>query len=586
MSDLKHRNALPVGYELHWFKIESVLGQGGFGLTYLARDINLERMVAIKEYLPSQISVRENDMFIHPTSKEVEEDYQWGLDRFISEARILTRFEHPSLVRVFNVFEANNSAYMVMNYEQGKSLKEILKGGYTFSEDELIRLIFSLMNGLEAVHKEGFVHRDIKPGNIFIRADGGPVLLDFGSARQTRGKFTTKTLTNFVSPGYAPIEQYAGKSDRQGPWTDIYGLGATAYEVMTGNMPEASIDRSAMISNEAGDNLIQVSLICKDKYSDTLLAAIDHALAFNIQDRPQTIAEWREEFGIDQNKLETLKIPSSEIGTFAVTAPPENLDHPTNTLTAKTFTARAPAAVSDLSTEKLVTTLPDTAVLEPVPPAMAHSRYKSFMVVIGAVGILAVSFIGYHTYWRVSRQPPLSEPGVEVVSALEDVPIPNEDPTAVIEITSVLEDVPRANGDPVIQIPITVVEEEIVPAGPTTEEKISELLELAKKDIVALRLTTPEGNNAYDKFLSVLSLDQENLDAVRGIDSITDRYLQLVYADIEAKNIERAEQYLQKANYLRPEQPKILAAREALDNATWERDRPKTVLGKIKSLFK
>jgi len=441
---------------------------------------------------------------------------------------------------------------MVMNYEVGKSLKEVLRHGHTFTETELIQLLFPLMDGLETVHKTGFVHRDIKPGNIFIREHGGPVLLDFGSARQTRGNFTTKTLTNFVSPGYAPIEQYAGKSDRQGAWTDIYGLGATVYEAMTGNMPEAAVDRSLMISNEAGDNLIKTSLICKGKYSKKFLAAIDHSLAFGTEDRPQTIAEWREEFGIDQTRIDTLKLPASRTNTFAIDTHTEKLDLATRAMTRKTDHVPAmPEHKVTLPLTELPTTIPEP------PPAAVRSRYKPSMIVIAAVAVMALSFIGYHTYyWRASQE--TLTPG----SLAEIAPV-------IDMVTEMFE----------AEEEVVAVEEAVVEL--TTEEKVRELLTQASDDIAALRLMSPEDNNAYEKFMRVLTMDQENMDAVRGIDAIADKYLQLVYAAIESKNLERAEQHLMKADYLRPGQPKIVTARKALDDAIKERDRPNTVFGRI-----
>ncbi len=198
MNQNSYKNALPTDYEMHWYNIEKVLGQGAFGMTYLARDKNLDRQVAIKEYMPGQFSHRNDDLTIQPTSSEQKEDFEWGLKRFISEARTLTKFEHPNLVSVFNVFEMNNTAYMVMNYEIGKSLQEILKSRKTLREDELMKILIPLMGGLEIMHEKGFIHRDIKPGNIFIRQDGNPVLLDFGSASVSSSLFPLGRLTDSI----------------------------------------------------------------------------------------------------------------------------------------------------------------------------------------------------------------------------------------------------------------------------------------------------------------------------------------------------------------------------------------------------
>ncbi|MCZ6666169.1 MAG: serine/threonine-protein kinase, partial [Gammaproteobacteria bacterium] len=295
MSEEKLRNALRPGHKLHWYQIEKVLGQGGFGITYLAYDANLDQHVAIKEYLPMELAVREGDFSVYPASEAQDERYKWGLDRFLTEARTLARFRHSAIVRVMSVFEENNTAYMVMEYQQGQSLQQLLERERTLTESELIGLVKPMLDGLETIHSQGFIHRDIKPSNIYIHDDGQPVLLDFGSARQALGEHT-QTLTSVVSPGYAPFEQYYSRSDRQGPWTDIYGLGATLYRCITGLQPMAAIDRSEAILKAERDVFVAASEIGAGKYSDAFLAAVDHALQFNEKKRPQTIAEWRQQF--------------------------------------------------------------------------------------------------------------------------------------------------------------------------------------------------------------------------------------------------------------------------------------------------
>lgn len=309
MKGKSTRNSLQPGYKLHWYEIKSVLGQGGFGITYLATDLNLHRDVAIKEYLPIELAVRENDSSVHPVSETQSHQYNWGLERFITEARILAKFKHPNIVQVQAVFEENNTGYIVMQYEHGQSLHEKLAEKETMDESELLQIVLPVLDGLELVHDAGFIHRDLKPDNIFIQTDGNPILLDFGSARQAFGD-RTKTLTSMVSPGYAPYEQYHSKSDEQGPWTDIYGLGATLYRAIAGVSPQSAIERSKAILETSRDIYVPAIELGKDRYSETFLAAIDHALQFRYKDRPQSVAEWRREFDVSAN-MSTFKLSVS-----------------------------------------------------------------------------------------------------------------------------------------------------------------------------------------------------------------------------------------------------------------------------------
>ena len=289
---MPEEQVLPVGHKIQWYTVQKVLGQGGFGVTYLARDTNLDQDVAIKEFLPKDLATRDDNytvQSIHDQSKEV---FEWGLDRFIKEAKTLAKFNHPNIVRVLSVFEANNTAYMVMNYEHGISFLDSLRQNKIYTEEELMNILLPLMDGLEVMHKAGFIHRDIKPGNIFVRENGTPLLLDFGSARQAIGE-ETKTLTKLVSPGYAPFEQYFGKSDIQGPWTDIYSLGATMYRAIIGEPPTDSTFRNRASGEKAINEMWETLNAHSDKYSITFLRAIEHSLRTNFRDRPQTISEWR-----------------------------------------------------------------------------------------------------------------------------------------------------------------------------------------------------------------------------------------------------------------------------------------------------
>ena len=280
--------ALPEGTELVGdYRIKRVLGAGGFGITYLAEEIALGRLVTIKEYFPADFAARVGTSNAAPRSQGCAEDFRWGLDRFISEAQTLARFVHPNIVGVFRYFLANDTGYMVISFEEGASFKSWLgQLKRAPRQAELDRILTPLLDALEFVHRGNFLHRDIAPDNIIIRKDGSPVLIDFGSARGEMVSHS-RTVSALVKPGYSPYEQYATNASKQGPWSDIYALGATLYHAITGKRPPDSPSR--MVS----DDYIAAREVALSAYRASFLAAIDKALNLEVTERPQTIAAWR-----------------------------------------------------------------------------------------------------------------------------------------------------------------------------------------------------------------------------------------------------------------------------------------------------
>ena len=278
--------ALPPGFRLHEYRIDRVLGQGGFGITYLATDVNLNSRVAIKEYLPEEIAFRTSGKTVSAHSTRHQDRYKSGLDSFLIEGRTLATFRHPNIVRVARFFEAHQTAYMVLEYERGSPLKEWWPKHANKSEKALSLLLQPLLDGLSVVHAAGFLHRDIKPDNIQVRrSDGSLVLLDFGSARQAVGASEQADIA--VTPGYAPIEQY--EDGHQGAWTDIYAFGATLYWLVTGRKPPDALDRQMAPQ----DPLVPAVQAGEGRFSPQFLGAIDWALRMDPTQRPQDIPSWR-----------------------------------------------------------------------------------------------------------------------------------------------------------------------------------------------------------------------------------------------------------------------------------------------------
>jgi formylglycine-generating enzyme required for sulfatase activity/serine/threonine protein kinase len=289
-------NALPTGYNLHRYQIEGVLGAGGFGITYRAIHEALQNQVAIKEYFPAEwayrdhnnITVRANAQGQMPARQGEPPCYQWGLERFLDEAKILVQVNHPGVVRVRDYFTANGSAYIVMEYEDGESLSAMLQRGGILPEPELRRLLDDVMPALEAVHSQNYLHRDLKPSNLYIRShDGHVMLLDFGAARQALGR-RTRSVTSVVTPGYSPIEQYVTVGEDYGPWTDIYALGAVMYRCITGAPP---IEAPGRVLKDPVQPAMEVGA---GLYSRGLLQVVDQALAVRPEERFQSVIAMRQ----------------------------------------------------------------------------------------------------------------------------------------------------------------------------------------------------------------------------------------------------------------------------------------------------
>src|SRR5438552_18066479 len=276
--------ALPHGYALHEYRVEQTLGIGGFGLTYLATDSNLNLKVAIKEYLPGDLAQRTDDQSVQPKSESSSESFKWGLSRFLDESRTLASFRHPNIVRVLRFFEANRTAYMVMEFVAGQPLGEWIRTRRPLEQGAVLAIAGPLLDGLELIHRTGYLHRDIKPGNVFIREAGSPVLLDFGSARTASAG---TELTAIVTPGYAPIEQYHSQG-RQGPWSDLYAFGGVLYWMIIGKRP---VEAAARLRQDMLPPAVQVA--DRSRYSMELLTAGDWALGSHEEERAQSVAEFR-----------------------------------------------------------------------------------------------------------------------------------------------------------------------------------------------------------------------------------------------------------------------------------------------------
>ena len=283
----EHGEGLRTGTRIGEFEIVRELGAGGFGITYLAKDRSLGRRVAVKEYFPGDWGSRRADGTVGPRASSSSSDYAWGLERFVEEARVLARLEHPNIVKVHRIVEGAGTAYIAMEYVEGRSLAEEIRLSGPLGEARVRSVVAGLASGLAVVHGAGLLHRDIKPSNVMVRAvDGSPVLIDFGAAREQMGR-TSRSINNVLTPGYAPVEQYGAAGGRQGPWTDIYALGALAYAALSGGrVPDDATERIL------GDRLQPVDAVVAGPLSGELSGAVMSALTTDYRRRPQAVGEW------------------------------------------------------------------------------------------------------------------------------------------------------------------------------------------------------------------------------------------------------------------------------------------------------
>ena len=268
---------LKVNSKLNEFTIQQILGAGTFGVTYLAYDNYLDKQVVIKEYFPNDIAIRADSSTVFSKSDHDKESFEYGLDSFMKEAKTIAKFDHPNVVKINSFFEANNTAYFVMDYYKGQDLDVYLQQNPQLSEEQILDIIIPLLDGLREVHSKSYLHRDIKPGNIYLKSNGSPMLIDFGATRYSIGA-KSQSLSVILTPGYAPKEQYSSRS-KQDACTDIYAIGAVLYKIVTGASPIEASERSDIITNDEPDPHIGLMDMDYPNYSEHFKKAVDWALA-------------------------------------------------------------------------------------------------------------------------------------------------------------------------------------------------------------------------------------------------------------------------------------------------------------------
>ncbi len=461
-------NRLAVGLRLDEYEISGVLGEGGFGIVYLVWDHSLQRRLAIKEYMPSSIAWRGRDMRVQFKDPRYAESFEAGLRSFINEAKLLASFDHPSLIKVHRFFQAHGTAYMVMPFYEGITLKQALLSSDRAPDERWIReLLQPLLAALEYMHGASCYHRDIAPDNVLLVDEGRPLLLDFGAARRVIGDMT-KAVTVILKPGYAPIEQYGDMPGvGQGPWTDIYALGAVLHFAITGVVPRASVTRLV------ADDYVPLAQRMAGRYSDKLLKAIDRMLVVQPQGRPQTIGELRGLMEIELSQdsgrivLPSRMAPDAEPWTRPTTR--------SQPAAAASLPLPMPAVQGGGKTAKPAQTLPPTvkqrsAKAPRAPLKLPAINGRLVLIAVGAV-LLVLFALGLWRQFATGQgsepaplpEPPASRPVLEATPPAASEPAatpPAEAASAAatpIEpaASAVVEPVPAASA-PVSTLPVPV----------------------------------------------------------------------------------------------------------------------------------
>ncbi|MBK9951009.1 MAG: serine/threonine protein kinase [Candidatus Competibacteraceae bacterium] len=410
-------NTLWPGHLLDEYLIDCVLGAGGFGVTYKAWDTLLETWVALKEYFPLGWSFRDGDgVTVYPNtqggSRAIDDNlsnYLWGLERFLEEARVLARVQHPYVVRVKRYFRAHGTAYIVMDYEEGQPLSAVLGEGETLDEAEVRGLLEDVLPALRTVHEQGFLHRDIKPSNLYIRAhDHRVILIDFGAAREAVSQ-QGRSMTSLVTPGYSPPEQYTTRSERYGAWTDLYALGAVLYRCVTGRAPVEAAERLLE------DRLEPAAQAAAGRYSASLLEAIDRTLAVQPEQRFPTVTDFQAALrglGRVANGDETLFLKSRfervEPGPPLFVRPP-----------AAASVEKNPEGKGRKAFQAFTRDFPPARRKQKAPRSLAETELSGWLqwsqvllgsglVAVALLASLAVKLVGLPSATAREEQPPLS----------------------------------------------------------------------------------------------------------------------------------------------------------------------------------
>ncbi|MGH8658851.1 MAG: serine/threonine protein kinase, partial [Gammaproteobacteria bacterium] len=547
--------ALPEKAQIGVYEIKAVLSADPFGITYHGWNRHLNAPVALQEYFPADLVVRQEDRHtVSPRSESERAAYETGLASFLEHAKGLAQIEHRNLVRVHNALEANGTAYLIMDHEEGIPLSRHCDPPASLTEVELKAILLALLEALQKAHESGVVHGDIHPDNVRIRGGGRPVLIGFATPRLATASCSGLPQRE-LRAGYAPTEHY-NSDNRPGPVTDLYALGATMYRCITHAEPVPAPDRVSALGNGKPDPLgFQAE---SPSYSEGLLKAIEWLLCPQAKDRPQSASE----------VLAALKPQPEEAQATEKSHRHNETGHPPHIVSPAMASSRAgPWISAGIGVAALLALSfwyiqqleqgPETVALDTAPPLLAHQDKSRPPARPPKKG--AKTPIGTKTppskEMAISSQPPSKSEPLETstpdargkpVADSATTPKPGTDRTQRSPPNSV------ADSQPGRQATATTV---------VSEDTIERHLAAADEDVAALRLTTPARDNAYQHYQAVLAVAPGHPQALEGIQRIVGQYVWFIRKAVQEGRLDRARVYLNRAEAVSPSAPLLRSLR-------------------------
>ncbi len=520
------------------FEIEETLGLSNHGVAYRARDTEHDRNVAIQEYLPAAFATRTTDAVSVAAVEEKTTAYEDGLTLFLQEARILAQIHDPYIARVIEYTETNGTAYLVIEHESGQTLRRFLQNHPKLNEQRLQEILIPMLKGLRVIHSHGLLHRDVRPSSIFLREDGPPVLIGFGSAARTVVDDHV-TLDTCVTPGYSPIEQYHDGGNL-GPWTDLYALGATLYRCIAGVAPVDATKRVAALAQGDDDPLVPAMEIGIGDHSTRLLGTIDWMLKPVITERPESAGA-------------VLGLLSDQRSSRAAASKPGPLQQ----------NLRLPGTSDSESNYRLpYRSLRQTGDGDR-PPAPLRRRFIHGVNGWAVAGVALAGLIAF-ALWQTNRDLDESSPAVPDTAAVTQgadpaSPAVDEPPPTELPAPDEAVNFGREDDD---------MRAEAFRELAQDQRRIEKLLASAHAHVEAGELTSPAQRNAVTDFRAILAIDPEHVDAREGLNNIVTTLLDNARNSFEKRELDQAQTQLDEVEGIQSGREDVGELRRRMEDYT------------------